>query len=317
MAVAALCGAVWRIGLMFILIFSIATLGYAQEPTPETGNTLFPGGAFLSYGSVFITRHAPGQQSPAASLRPTFAHEGRLIFAWGLRRDLDLMVLVPIATHFFHFANEPSIPSTGGTGLGDTIIAVKYRFLRHDSDRGTTQASVTFGPKLPTGQSSLRDASGSLLPAGLQPGTDSTDLFFGLNGTYTGLLNIEKLVADGAFSFTKRTEGSQEMQLGDTAETRFWLSYRPYQSHSVGREWWVGPTLTWTHSTHDARLGIAVPESSGNVLRLGAVTFVSPYPGIHLWFSADFPVAQSNGTNFGQERRRFSFGVTKQFRLVR
>ena len=289
----------------------------AQEPTPETGNTLFPGGAFVSYGSVFTTRQAPTTQTPAASLRPTLAHEGRFIFSWGFRRDFDLTILVPVATHSFHFAGLPAAPAVGGTGIGDATVAVKYRFLRRDSDRGTTQASVTFGPKIPTGQTGLHDASGVRLPAGLQPGSGSTDFLFGLNGTYTGLFDIHKLVADGAFTYTKRTEGAEQIRLGDTAEARFWLSYRPYQTHSVDREWWLGPALTWTQALNDALAGISVPGSAGDTLRLGLATFFSPHTGIHLWFSADFPVVQSNGTNFSKERRRYSFGITKQFRLVR
>ena len=306
-----------RMSLLLGLILCAAAMGRAQEPTPETGTTLFPGGAFVSYGSVFTTRQAPSAQTPAASLRPTFAHEGRFLFAWGFRRDFDLTILVPVATHAFHFAGLPAAPTVGGTGIGDATVTVKYRFLRRDSDRGTTQASVTFGPKLPTGQTGLRDGSGVRLPAGLQPGSGSTDLLFGLNGTYTGLFDIEKLVADGAFTYTKRTEGTQQIRLGDTAEARFWLSYRPYQTHSVDREWWLGPALTWTHGLNDAQAGNSIPGSAGDTLRLGAATFFSPHRGIHLWFSADFPVVQSHGTNFSRERHRFSFGITKQFRLVR
>ena len=305
-----------RIGLLLSLIFCLTTAGRAQEPTPETGTTLFPGGAFVSYGSVFTMRKAPVPQTPGAALRPTFAHEGRFVFAWGFRRDFDLMILVPVATRSFHFAGLPAA-STGGTGFGDAVVAVKYRFLRRDSDRGTTQASITFGPKLPTGLTSLRDAAGLRLPTGLQPGSGSTDFLFGLNGTYTGLFQIEKLVADGAFAYTKRTEGSQQVHLGDTAEGRFWLSYRPYQTHSVEREWWIGPALTWMHSARDEQAGVSIPQSAGDTLRLGATTFFSPHPGIHLWFSADFPVFQTSNGIYSEERHRFSFGITKQFRLAR
>src|SRR5262249_50979204 len=120
---AASCRSVFTI----ILLLCWGQLAFSQEPTPETGNTLYPGGAFVSYGSVFETHRAPLSSSPAASLRPTFAHEGRFTFAWGFHRDFDLMVLVPIETISLHFSG---MPSAGGTGLGDTLIAVKYRFLR-------------------------------------------------------------------------------------------------------------------------------------------------------------------------------------------
>ena len=288
----------------------------AQGPTPETGTTLFPGGAYVSYNSVFTTRHAPGASTPAPALRPTFEHEGRFLFAWGFRRDFELMLLVPVSTVHFHFAGAGTV-ATGGTGIGDASATVKYRFLRRDSERGTTQASFLFGPKLPTGRTNLRDSSGARLPAGLQPGTGSTDLLFGLNATYTGLFHIEKLVADGAFLFTLRTEGAQQVRLGDTSEARLWLPYRPYQTHSVDREWWIGPALTWTHSARDAQRSVSVTESAGNTLRLGATTYFSPRPGLHLWFGVDFPVAGTGNGVFSEDRRRISFGVTKQFRLAR
>jgi len=45
-----------------------------------------------------------------------------------------------------------SAPTAGGTGLGDVMVLVKYRFYRRDSPRGTTQTSITVGPKIPTGR---------------------------------------------------------------------------------------------------------------------------------------------------------------------
>jgi hypothetical protein len=309
------CAAGCRTLAMLFLLFWSPARASSQEPTPETGNTLYPGGAFLSYGSLFQTRDAPAPHGAAASRRPTFAHQGRFIFAWGFHRDFDLMVLVPVETISFHFAGVPSGQSVGGTGIGDTLMAVKYRFLRRDSGRGSTQAAVTFGPRLPTGRRNLRDSWGVSLPTGLQPGTGSTGFLFGLNGTYTGLFHVEKLVADLAFAYAKNRQGSQQIQLGDTADTRFFLSYRPYQTHSVEREWWIGPTLTWTHAGNDSQAGVVVPQSSGDILRLGGSTFFSPHPGVHLWFSAEFPVAQTRAASFSREHHRFSFGITKQFGL--
>jgi hypothetical protein len=308
------CGAVICCALVLCLAAKPAN---AQGPSPETASTLFPGGAYVAYESIFLTRKAPAAATPAASLRATFEHDARLFFTWGFRRDFELAAVLPIATRSFHFAGVPSSQAAGGTGLGDAAVTVKYRFLRLDSDRGTTQLAGSFGVKLPTGRTGLRDLAGLKLPAGLQPGTGSTDLLFGLNATYTGLFNIHKLVADGAFLYTLRTEGSLQTELGDTSEARLWLSYRPYQAGSVGKEWWIGPALTWVRSLHDMQNGVTIPNSEGDILRLGAVTYFSPRAGIHLWFSADFPVAQTRNGVFCEERRRFTFGVTRQFRLRR
>ena len=128
--------------------------------------------------------------------RPTFSHEADFNFTWGFHRDFDLTLLIPIVTNHFDGAGQRAV---GGTGLGDAMVLVKYRFYRRDSVRGTKQASVTFGPKIPTGRTDLADTNGSLLPASLQAGSGSTDVFLGANWTYTGLFNVKRLVADEDF----------------------------------------------------------------------------------------------------------------------
>jgi hypothetical protein len=117
---------------------------------------------------MFTTRNViPGISGgiPATAF-PTFAHEGDFNFTWGFYPNFDLTVLLPLVTDRFDWGNT----SVGGTGLADTTLLVKYRFYRRDSERGTTQASLTLGPKIPTGKTDLTDTNGKRLPAGLQPG---------------------------------------------------------------------------------------------------------------------------------------------------
>jgi hypothetical protein len=102
----------------------------------------------------------------------------------GFYVNLDLTICFPVV--MYHFEAD-SAPTVGGTGLGDAMLLVKYRFYRRDSPRGTIQTSVTLGPKIPTGRADIRDSKGSLLPASLQAGSGSTDFFLAANWTYTGL----------------------------------------------------------------------------------------------------------------------------------
>ncbi len=300
-----------------------AISAWSQGPTPETGATLFPSGAFVSYNSVFVNRQAPNGGSTSGlspTARPTFQHIAPLTFAWGIRRDWQITAVVPIVTTRFDPPSSTSaagLGHPGGTGLGDALVFVKYRFLRLDSARGTTQASISAGPKLPTGRTSLRDSAGVRLPAGLQPGSGSTDFFVNLSGTYTGLFNVKRLVADETVSYLLRTEGSQQMRLGSGLASRFWLSYRPYESKNVDKEWWIGPALTIRHDADDRLAGINQPGSGGNVVLLGAATYFSPRAGMELWFGADFPVTQTVNTARARTKRLFSFGITQQFQLHR
>jgi len=149
----------------------------------------------------------------------------------------------------------------------------------------------------------------------LQPGSGSMDLFVAANWTYTGLFNVRRLVADEDFRTLMRTEGTQATRLGSEIESRFWLSYRPYESKNVAREWFIGPELTWLHAQDDRIAGVNQSGSGGDVLLAGITTFVGVRPGTHLWVGMDWDVAHTNGALFMPMRRHISFGITQQFRL--
>jgi hypothetical protein len=297
------------------LVFLLATsIVQGQGPAPETAPPLFPGGGLVSYNSIFTTRGGmPGLSGGTpVTARPTFSHEGDFNFTWGFYRNFDLAIVVPIVTNRFDRAGTATV---GGAGLGDAMVLVKYRFYRRDSPRGTTQASVTIGPKLPTGQTHLTDGNGIRLPANLQPGSGSTDLFLAGNWTYTGLFNLRRLVADEDFHSLLRSQGTQATRRGSEVESRFWLSYRPYESKDGAREWFVGPALTWLHSQDDRIASVQQKGSGGDVLLAGITTYVGVRPGMHVWLGMDWDAAHSTGALFAPVRRHISFGITQQFRL--
>jgi len=247
-----------------------------------------------------------------STARPTFSHEGDVNFTWGFYKNFDLTLILPIVTNHF---SPPGAPQVGGTGLGDLLVLAKYRFYRRDSPRGTTQASVTLGPKLPTGSTGLTGRDGLRLPVGLQPGSGSTDLFLSANWTYTGLFHLRRLVADEDFHSSVRSEGSQSTRLGSDLESRFWLSYRPYEAKNGDREWFIGPALTLLHSQDDRIGGVNQNGSGGNALLAGITTYMGLRPGLHAWVGADWDVAHSSGELYAPVRRHISFGVTQQFRI--
>ena len=294
----------------------MASPGWAQGPTPETGNTIFPGGGLVSYAAEFVSRKAPAGVAASSippTILPTLAIAQPLLLSWGVRRDLELTAMTSIDTNRLNLSRSTPETRAGGSGLGDSLVLLKYRFLRRDSERGTTQASVMVGPKLPTGRTDLRDPAGVLLPVTLQPGTGSVDLFANFSGTYTGLFHVEKLVADGTVDYLLRTQGAEQTQLGNSLYLRLYLPYRPYESHSVGKEWWIGPELAWDHEEYSWIGGERQPNSGGEVLSAGAATYFSPSPGLELWFGIDFPVAQHwNGTQ-DTVKRHISIGISKQF----
>jgi hypothetical protein len=298
----------WASLALIVLVYAPSARG--QSAAPETAPTLFPGGGLVSAGTLFTTRSMVGPLTTTA--RPTLSHEEVLNFTWGFFRDFDLTILLPVVTNRFDI---PNARGNGGTGFGDSIVLIKYRFLRRDSERGTTQASVTVGPKVPTGRTNLVGTNGTTLPAGLQPGSGSTDLFLGANWTYTGLFHIKRLVADEDIHGLIRTQGIQATHLGDDIESRFWLSYRPYEARDGAREWFIGPAFTWLHSQDDRTAGVTYHDSGGEVALAGITTYVGVRPGMHVWFAMDWDVAHSRGDRFMPVQRYVSFGVTQQFRM--
>jgi hypothetical protein len=303
-------------GLLLLGMCCQVRITKAQGPAPESAPPLFPGGALVSYSSSFLTRgpmSGTGGGIPATA-RPTFSHDGDFNFTWGFRPNFDVTLIVPVVTNHFD-AGTPGGAVTHGTGLGDTLLAVKYRFYRRDSERGTTQASVSVGPKIPTGRTDLTDSIGRRLPASLQAGSGSTDLFVAVNWTYTGLFHLRRLVADEDFHALVRSTGTQATRLGNDVESRFWLSYRPYESKNVAREWFIGPELTWLHSGDDRISGVTQSGSGGDALLAGITTFFGLRPGLHVWVGMDWDVAHSTGASFMPVRRHISFGITQQFRL--
>jgi hypothetical protein len=109
--------------------------------------------------------------------------------------------------------------------------------------------------------------------------------------------------------------GTQASRLGSNIESRFWLSYRPYESKNVAREWFIGPVLTWLHSQDDRIGGVTQSGSGGDVLLAGITTYVGVRPGMHVSLGLDWDVAHSTGAMFMPVRRHISFGITQQFRI--
>jgi Putative MetA-pathway of phenol degradation len=309
----------YRLSLVVALLglaFCWTPISMGQGPAPESAPPLFPGGALISYSSTFLTRAPMNDLAGGnpATARPTFSHDGDFNFTWGFRPNFDLTVVLPVVTNHFLAGGEGGVVARG-TGLGDVTAVVKYRFYRRDSERGTTQTSVTIGPKIPTGRTDLTDEVGRRLPASLQPGSGSTDLFVAGNWTYTGLFSVRRLVADEDFHALLKSTGTQATRLGNDVESRFWLSYRPYESKDVAREWFIGPELTWLHSGDDRISGVTQKGSGGDVLLAGVTTFFGLRPGMHIWVGMDWDVAHSTSPSFMPVRRHISFGITQQFRL--
>src|SRR2546423_10340207 len=131
-------GQSWALGLVLLAVF--ASAASAQGPAPETAPPLFPGGRLISYNSIFTTRGQISNPSGDIPLtaRPTFSHEGDFNFTWGVHRDFDLTVLVPVVTNHFKILGANGNPLSGGAGLGGGgVFREKSFYPRGCSKRAT------------------------------------------------------------------------------------------------------------------------------------------------------------------------------------
>src|SRR5215813_4748759 len=138
-----------RTTLLVFVIFALRLSASGQGPSPESAAPIFPGGGLLSFAAVRSTR-AVTTTSPQIS-QPTLIRDLPVTFAWGMRRDFQLSAVVPFVTR--------RLGTVSHSGIGDISLLLKYRFWRSDSDRGTTQASFSIGPKLPIGRTDLVDSN--------------------------------------------------------------------------------------------------------------------------------------------------------------
>ena len=103
----------FRIACLLLPMLALSpALARAQGPSPETAAPLFPGGALISYNSIFNTREAfPRLPKHLRHGKPTFSHEGDFNFTWGFFRDFDLTVLVPVVTNHFDIPGAQARPA--------------------------------------------------------------------------------------------------------------------------------------------------------------------------------------------------------------
>lgn len=305
----------WRMLFLCLASLTLAPQVRAQGPMPEEGATLFPHGAFLSYNSILTSnrRLRSAQVDSLDALQPTFTHEMPLAVSWSPRRDWQLTATVPVVLK----RSDVAAGKLSASGLGDMTVGFKYRFLRMDSERGTTQAALEVAPKLPTGSTTLADANGTLLSPHMQPGSGSLDWRIGLTTTYTGLFGFRRLVADAQVVHLLRTENARRIDMGDVTEARLWIHFRPLQTKLVGGEWFIGPDLQWKQNQKMRVANVAQVSSGNDIVTAGVTTYISPRGGLTFWASATVPIVQDwNGAPY-EQRSRLSVGIAKQFVIGR
>ncbi len=138
------------------------------------------------------------------------------VMAYGVTSKLALFGVVPVTFKEL----ETQEGKRNASGVGDARLVARYTVYRKDAVGKTYRIAPFIGVKAPTGDDTRTDEFG-LLPASLQPGTGSWDVFGGLIATYASVdWNL-----DLQASYRANTR-SGEFERGDVARADASFQYR-------------------------------------------------------------------------------------------
>ncbi|MCR4304267.1 MAG: transporter [Gallionella sp.] len=147
-----------------------------------------------------------------------------IAIAYGVGDDLTVIARLPYIEriNIREGELEDGVPEAhvhgGSSGVGDLLLLGQYRAFRN----GSTDASILFGLKAPTGETDVKDRGGVRFDTEFQPGTGSWDIMVGAA--------ISKKTGKAGFHanilYNNTTEGSRSTELGDALSYNVALSYR-------------------------------------------------------------------------------------------
>lgn len=129
---------------------------------------------------------------------------------YGLTRNLSLYLQPTYKVKEMKMSGGGMIMKESASGIGDTDLLARYRFLKRDKEDGTYQQALLLGVKLPTGAWNIED-NGARLMDMVQPGTGSTDYSAGLATTH----RKGNFTLDGDLIYTLKTENQENYKFGN------------------------------------------------------------------------------------------------------
>ena len=227
---------------------------------PITFNTALP----VSQGE-FIFREllivGKASDDPSDLGRKMTVVTANSVLVYGVTPDLAVFGVLPLT--YRELETPADRRDTGG--IGDARLFARYTVYRKDGVGRTFRVAPFVGLKLPTGENSKSDASGRL-PAPLQAGTGSWDVFGGLVVTYASVdWNL-----DMQASYRANT-AADGLEVGDVFRGDASLQYRllPGQVTGATRGFLYGVLeANLVHSKRTRINGIQDPNSGGTTLYL-------------------------------------------------
>lgn len=170
----------------FTLLVAVTGNAAPVQAAPETFNTALPvaKGDFV-FREQFVYQRASGDPSPAD--REVEVLGGISVLGYGATSDLALFGALPYIDKRLELTDTSGQRIARSTrGIGDVQLFGRYTLFQRDMPGSSVRVAPFLGLELPTGDDDDSDSFGRL-PATLQLGSGSWDLFGGLIATYQTL----------------------------------------------------------------------------------------------------------------------------------
>jgi hypothetical protein len=261
-------GRSWRaVTLASGLALQLTAMGAAGpvKAAPETFNTALP----VAKGEFVLREqfaYLKASENRSVADREIEAVGGISVLGYGAAGNLALFGVLP------YFDKQLELTEPAGQriarstrGVGDAQLFARYTMFQRDLPGRTMRIAPFFGVELPTGNSDDSDRFGRL-PAALQLGSGSWDLFGGLIATYQRLdYQLDAQVSYKANTAANDFRFGDELRLDGSLQYRLWP--REFDAGVPGFLYGV-IEANLLHQARNESGGIDDPDSGGTTLFL-------------------------------------------------
>lgn len=199
-------------------LLALALLGATRlEAAPITFNTALP----VAEDEFVLRLQLKAGQTEAEKALPARQVKVKAVvgvLGYGLSADLTLFAVLPYVDKKLTLTG----PGREASGLADASIFARYTVYKNNMPGKTFRVAPFAGVNLATGSDDEQDSIGQI-PAGLQPGSGSTDYFGGVVVTYQTLAwQIDSQLRVDVFNEGNDLEKGDKVSLAASFQYRVW-----------------------------------------------------------------------------------------------
>ena len=272
----------WRLGRW--AFFAASFVALVAPSSALAHGPIFSPSPHTPFKGAFAVGVEYARERESATGEDTTVQELALELEYGVTADWELIVEVP--------TTRKEQGAASSDGLGDMVLATKYRFLRIDTPGLQRSVAALFQVKLPTGDDEATPRLGS----------GSTDFLGGITAGYEG----RRWYGFTSVRYRRNTEGGGGLKKGDKQLFDVSGGVRPWLTGYREPDWVFLLELNWENAKRDEIDGTQVPGTGGQELFLS--------PGI-FWTLRNHAIKGGLQLPVAQNRRRNEADTDYRFKI--